>query len=86
MGSVPIPERKPVTTTQYDNIFKGLSDMVPIPSITGGASGPATSGGVGTQGNIGPVTLSVGSGGKGVSPFLLIGIAALAGVMLWKKK
>lgn len=57
----PIPGKKPPVPLDFKlkQLFGGSGMALPIPplSFTGGAAGPATSGGIGEQGNIGAVNL-----------------------------
>ena len=59
---------------------EGLSSMVPLPplSFTGGAAAPATSGGIGEQGNIGDVSIIKKSS-------LMLPILVIGGVFLFLK-
>lgn len=81
--SVPIPGRKP----PLPEIMGGGYDMIPLPSITGGAAGPATSGGIGTQGNIDGPSISTVFGNKNsFATNAVYVLGALIGIYLWTRK
>lgn len=85
----PLPGKKPPVPLDFQlkNLFGG-SSMFPtgLPPITGGAAGPATSGGVGEQGNIGPLTFgTVNFKSSNWLTFAVIGGIVLLGIKLWRK-
>jgi len=57
-----------------------MKDLIPIPSVTGGAAGPAVSGSTGA-----PVSIVQNQGGKSWMSFAVIGAFAIVGLIVWKK-
>lgn len=83
----PLPSKKPPVPLSFklSQLFGGAEKddtKMPLPplSFTGGAAAPATSGGIGTQGNIGNTTITK-TGGISVWK---VGIFVL-GYLAWKK-
>jgi hypothetical protein len=80
----PLPARKPPVPGAPSKFMGGLSSMFPsLPSFTGGSAGPATSGGIGEQGNIGNLNLSIPYKTKSGSLWTTALIGALGLGALW---
>jgi len=90
----PLPGKKPPVPLDFQitQFLKGFGSMglpggLPPLSLQGGDAGPATSGGIGEQGNIGPVNFGTNNfKSSSWLSYLVIGGVILAGLMIWKKK
>lgn len=79
----PLPTKKPPVPLSFklSQLFAGKGgSMIPSLTLQGGAAAPATSGGIGTQGNIGNTTITKKSG---VPVWIMV--VGVVGFLAWKK-
>lgn len=81
----PLPGIKPPVPLDFKlrQLFSGAGSMIPSLTLQGGDAGPATSGGIGTQGNIGALNFgdAVFKSGPKITTLIFIGIA---GFIAWR--